>query len=102
MAGLYFSAGAQVDFPFSVDVEREIMSVNYDFDLCSALEVAGYEKCSFDIDRSSFDFGLALGTGYMVSKYFGLDFKFILGLTQADKRKNSGYNQMTLSLLLYF
>ncbi|MCL2101390.1 MAG: PorT family protein [Fibromonadales bacterium] len=108
IAGLYISTGIQLDFPFSATIKRKINVDNVDY--CNALEGVnelekiGFEaQCSYAYDSRSFlDLGLAVGTGYMFGKSFGVDIKHVLGLLQVDDKKDSKYNQATFSLLWYF
>ncbi|MDR3001436.1 MAG: PorT family protein [Fibromonadaceae bacterium] len=103
ISNLYVSTGIQLDFPFLSTIKQKIKVGGVDY--CRALEGVGKleKECSYASDsRASLDFGLALGTGYMFGKSFGIDFKCVLGLLEVNDKEDGKYNQTILSLLWYF
>jgi hypothetical protein len=99
---LYVSTGIQLDFPLLATIKQRIKVDDVDY--CSALEgIDDTVECSYAFDGRTFlDFGLALGTGYMFGKSFGVDLKYVFGLLEVNDKEDGKYNQMIFSLLWYF
>jgi hypothetical protein len=105
--GFYVAGGMQIDVPFLAKIHQQDKVKGDDWNYCSAVrsihQPDGIAECSSSYDRSSADFGLAIGTGYVFGKHFGIDLKFIAGLTQLDEREEGNrYHQLTFGLLWYF
>jgi opacity protein-like surface antigen len=87
--GAYVSAGVQADLPFSSEMTMK----------------AGGQEQSTKIDkRSTIDFGLSFGAGYMINENIGVDARFTLGLTHltSESGDDSSLQQYTASVIYFF
>jgi type III secretory pathway component EscV len=65
--GFFLQAGVQFDIPIGTET-------------CATVD--DKEECKDIDDRSSVDIGIPLGLGYMVTPNFGIDFRYVLGLSK--------------------
>jgi hypothetical protein len=73
--GLFLQSGVQFDFPFDSEFSK----------------------------RASVDIGIPMGLGYMVTPNFGIDFRYVLGLTPWTKQDFDTSSSSTIGLgLNYF
>jgi hypothetical protein len=84
----YLAAGVQLDSPISPRITKIIDG----------------EKESRDVNgRTSMDFGVVLGIGYLITKNVGVDARTVIGLIPIFKRlADSRWNQYGAGLTYYF
>jgi len=83
----YFVAGAQLDTPFSSKV---------------TVNIGSDDKTEDYDDRTSMDFGLVLGVGYLITPNIGVDARVVIGLTEPSKNGDDSWKQYGAGLTYYF
>ncbi|MDR0331669.1 MAG: PorT family protein [Chitinispirillales bacterium] len=79
----YAAAGVQLDIPFGSKYKHTY---------------AGKSSSDDNKNRSSVDFALALGVGYMILPDLGADFRFAANLTQPFDENKAGYETSLMSI----
>jgi hypothetical protein len=83
----YLAAGAQLDIPIASEMTAK----------------AGGTEVTEDTEgRTSIDFGIPLGIGYLITPNFGIDLRAIIGITSPSDDGEDSWNQYGLGLTYFF
>jgi len=83
----YLTAGAQLDIPIASEMTAK---------------ANGTEVTEDTEGRSTIDFGIPLGIGYLITPNFGIDLRAVIGITNPSEDEEDGWNQYGLGLTYFF
>jgi hypothetical protein len=83
----YLAAGVQLDIPVAPEV---------------TMKESGVEVTRDSEGRTSIDFGIPLGLGYLVNQNLGIDFRAVIGITSPGENDEASWKQYGLGLTYFF
>jgi opacity protein-like surface antigen len=91
--GFYLAAGVQLDVPFSPEFTMKVSGPGVDEEESEKID-----------DRSTIDFGIALGLGYNITPNFGIDLRCVIGMTNAidESGTDFSFNQYGIGVTYFF
>ena len=83
----YLAAGVQLDIPIASE---------------TTIKASGTEVTEDTEGRTSTDFGIPLGLGYLITPNFGIDFRAVIGITNPSEDEDDSWNQYGLGVTYFF